>query len=131
MKKGVAQLILLALFLLLAAVEVWSQEPSTITVRKSAVNNGVVILDILKTGKAYELQCNQGAPGCTALKSGQYQMIELPKNFGMYDCKDVEVYPYSVVDPDKDKKLVRVLSGGKVTSPARHAGLGSTPRPFS
>jgi len=105
MKDGVAQLILLVLFLLLAAVDVSAQELSTITVRKSAVNNGVVILNILKAGRAYELQCNQGAPGCTALKSGQYQMIELPENFGMYDCKDVEVYAESVVDPDKDKRL--------------------------
>jgi len=37
-------------------------------------------------------------------------MVELPKNFGMYECRDVEVYPQSAATPDstlpdKDKKL--------------------------
>ncbi len=32
-------------------------------------------------------------------------MVELPKNFGMYECQDVEVYPESAVTEDKDQKL--------------------------
>jgi hypothetical protein len=32
-------------------------------------------------------------------------MVELPKNFGMYECKDVEIYPEFAVNPDKDEKL--------------------------
>jgi hypothetical protein len=32
-------------------------------------------------------------------------MIQLPKNFGMYECRDVEIYPESAVTSDKDKKL--------------------------
>lgn len=37
-------------------------------------------------------------------------MVELPKNFGMYECRDIEVYPESAATtdtapPDKDKKL--------------------------
>jgi len=69
------------------------------------MNNGVVIRDVLNAGKAYELQCNQAEPGCTTLKNGKYQMVELPKNFGMYECRDVEIYPESEVTSDKDKKL--------------------------
>ena len=91
-------------------MEVSAQEESLITVRGSELNNGVVILDVLKASKACQLQCNQGAPGCTNLKNGNYLMVELPKNFGMYECRDVEVYPQSAVTPDttppdKDKKL--------------------------
>ncbi len=76
-----------------------------ITVKANELNNGVVILDILKAGKTYQLQCNQNMSGCTTLKSGKYQMVELPKNFGMYECQDVEVYPESAMTGDKDQKL--------------------------
>lgn len=67
-------------------------------------------MDILKASKAYQLQCNQGASGCTNLKSGNYLMVELPKNFGMYECSNVEIYPASAATPDtsapdKDNKL--------------------------
>ena len=106
MKKETIPFLLLALFLLFGSVEVLAQEKSFITVRGNELNNGVVILDVLKAGKAYELQCNRGVPSCVALKNGRYQLVELPKNFGMYECKDVEVYPESAVTPhDKDTKL--------------------------
>jgi hypothetical protein len=85
---------LLVLFLSFGSAEGLAQEKSYITVEGSNLNNGVVVVDILKAGKTYVLQCNQGAPGCEALKHGKYQMVELPQNFGMYECqvKDVEVY---------------------------------------
>ncbi len=105
MKKKHILFFLLALFLLFGTVEIWAQERSYITVRGNELNNGVVILDILQAGKAYELQCNQGASSCSALKNGRYQIVELPKNFGMYDCRDVEIYAESAVNPGKDKKL--------------------------
>jgi len=73
MKKGTILFLLLALFLLLGVVHVSAQEKSYITVRGSELNNGVVIRDVLKAGKAYELQCNQAEPGCTTLKNGKYQ----------------------------------------------------------
>ena len=62
----------LALFLLFGSVEVSAQEKSFIAVKGSDLNNGVVILDILKASKAYQLQCNQGAAGCTNLRNGNY-----------------------------------------------------------
>jgi len=105
MNKGIILFLLLALFLLLGTVPVSAQESSQITVTGSELNNGVVILDVLKASKAYQLQCNQGAPGRATLKNGNYQMVELPKNFGMYECRDVEIYPESAVTSDKDKKL--------------------------
>ena len=105
MRKEVLLFLLLTLFLLFGSVEVSAQEKSFITVRANELNNGVVILDILKAGKAYQLQCNQSMADCTSLKNGKYQMVELPKNFGMYECQDVEVYPESAVTLDKDQKL--------------------------
>lgn len=90
MRKGM-MLVLLAL--LLAATGIgFAQEKSVITVKSSELNNGVVIVDVLKAGRGFELQCNKGAPSCNPLKSGSYQMVELPSNSGMYDCKDVQVF---------------------------------------
>jgi hypothetical protein len=107
MKKKIGILLLMALFPMFGAVEVSAQSKSHITVIKNELNNGVVILDVVKAGKDYALHCNVGATGCMALKDGKYLMVELPENFGMYECKDVEVYPETAVDPekDKDKKL--------------------------
>jgi hypothetical protein len=110
MKKGIILFPLLSFFGLLDAVLVSAQEMSLITVRGSELNNGVVIVNVLKGGKGYQLQCNQGARGCATLDNGKYEMVELPKNFGMYECRDVEVYPESAATPgaatpDKDKKL--------------------------
>ncbi len=106
MKRGIALLLLLAFFALISAVRASSQEKSAITVRGSELNSGVVILDVLRGDKPCKLQCNQGAPDCTALTNGKYQMVKLPKNFGMYECTDVEVYPDTADHAvSADKKL--------------------------
>jgi len=107
MKKEIILFLLLALFLLFCVVEVSAQNKSNITVTGNQLNSGVLILDIARAGKTYRLQCNQGAPWCTALKNDKYEMVELPENFGLYECKCVEVYPENAFDPhrDKDKKL--------------------------
>lgn len=96
---------LLILFLLAGVGKALAQEKSTITVKGTELNNGVVIVDISRAGKGYELQCNHGAPSCTELKAGKYQMIELPSNSGMYECKDVEIYADSAVNPEANKKI--------------------------
>jgi len=110
MKKVIVLFLLLTLFQVFGTVQVSAQERSYITVRGSELNNGVLILDVLKASKAFQLQCNQGWTGCTNLKNGNYLMVELPKNFGMYECRDVEVYAQSTAapdsaPPDRDKKL--------------------------
>jgi hypothetical protein len=78
-----------------------AQTKSSITVKGSELNNGVVLVDVVKDGKTYELSCNHGATGCAMLKSGKYQLVELPPNHGMYECRDVEVYadPGNGVEP--------------------------------
>lgn len=87
MKKA---LILLAIF---AAVVVLSQEkPSTIVVKEATVATGVVILTADLSGKPVELQCTQSMPGCVSLKNGKYILVQLPKNHGMYDCQNVDIF---------------------------------------
>ena len=103
MKKGTF-FILLALFVV-GGVRLGAQEKSYITVKGKDLTSGVVIVDVVRNGKAYRLLCNENMPSCSALKNGRYQMVELPKNFGMYECKDVEIYPEFAVNPEKDKKL--------------------------
>jgi hypothetical protein len=103
--KRATMMFLLVLFLLSGVVKTLGQEKTSIAVKGTELNNGVVIVDLVRAGKSYELQCNQGAPSCTPLKSGKYQMVELPSNSGMYDCKDVEVFADPATDPNAEKKI--------------------------
>jgi len=89
--------------------------------RASELNNGVVTLDVPKASTDYQLQCNERAPGWTNLKNGNYLMVELPKNFGIYEGRDVEVYPQSAAAPDtapQKQETRRILPRRKVI----HAG---------
>src|SRR5579872_6865640 len=81
MKRAIFIFVLLVTFVALA------QETSQVT-----INSGVVILTAASQGKNFELQCNQGAGGCKVLQPGSYVMVRLPKNQGMYDCANVEVF---------------------------------------
>jgi len=51
MKKEIGILLLMALFPMFGAAEVSAQSKSHITVIKNELNNGVVILDVVKAGK--------------------------------------------------------------------------------
>jgi hypothetical protein len=73
-------------------------------VKRTDLNNGVVIVPALEGKTSLELQCNNGVPSCTALTPGDYTMVRLPKNRGMYDCANVEIYPKSG-DPETATKV--------------------------
>jgi hypothetical protein len=70
-------------------------ESQKIIVRSRDINNGVVILTVQQARNSFELQCNKGNSGCTVLDPGEYMMVRLPKNHGMYDCTNAEVYQKS------------------------------------
>ena len=78
--------------LMLTTLSAFAQDKSQIKVKSSATVTGVVIVDISKGGKSFDLQCNEGSSFCKPLKAGTYTMVELPEHFGLYDCKNVEVY---------------------------------------
>jgi len=86
MKRAIFIFVLLVTFVALA------QETSQVTIKSGEINTGVVILTAASQGKNFELQCNQGAGGCKVLQPGSYVMVRLPKNQGMYDCANVEVF---------------------------------------
>ena len=92
------------LVVVVMAVAVLAQDKATLTVKDSSTYTGVVIVNAETGGKLVELQCNQSASGCTLLKPGKYTMVALPKNWGMYDCKNVDVYQ-ETANPDTDQKL--------------------------
>src|ERR1019366_1009483 len=58
-----------------------------------------------KNAQALELQCNEGVSGCKALPGGSYLMVELPKNYGIYDCKNVEMYRGDQAKPDAAEQI--------------------------
>ncbi len=100
----------LILLLLLVGAQTAAQDKSTVTVKSFEVVSGVVIVNVVQPamadqGKAsFELHCNKGASACKAPEPGTYLMVRLPKNWGMYDCTDVDLYPTSA-DPATDQKI--------------------------
>jgi len=93
MKRTVSLLaVLTAAFVILATGQGFAQEKTPVKVKGSVVVTGVVIVHVVKNGKPLDLQCNEGVSSCTVLPSGDYLMLELPENHGMYDCKNVEMY---------------------------------------
>ncbi len=103
-------LIIFWLIVLSAAMQLAAQEKSTITVKGSELNNGVVILTVQQAGTseqdagAFVLHCNKGTVNCTKLEAGTYLMVRLPKNWGIYDCNNVDLYP-TTADPATSEKL--------------------------
>jgi hypothetical protein len=96
--------LLVALFVLALVIPLAGQATSKITVTGSDATNGVVIVRVQQNSKDFELQCNQNLLSCAKLKKGDYAMVELPKNFGIYECRDVEVYS-DAPQPSKANKL--------------------------
>jgi hypothetical protein len=84
--------VLTAAFVILASAQAFAQEKMPVKVKGSVVITGVVIVHIQKDGKAVDLQCNEGASSCKVLQSGNYLIAQLPPNYGLYDCKNVEIY---------------------------------------
>ena len=102
--------IAVGLLLLALASQVLAQERSTITVKNSELNNGVVIVTVQRAATAgqaagsFSLHCNKGMAACKVLEPGSYVMVRLPKNWGLYDCTNVDIYA-PTADPASSEKL--------------------------
>jgi hypothetical protein len=107
MKITILLIAVTALLVLASTEKVFAQERTPVKVKSSQVVTGVVVVDVVKDGKTFELQCNQGASECNVLKTGGYVMVELPKNYGMYDCKNVEIYREDKDKPEGTERLGR------------------------
>lgn len=98
------------LLVLMVAAQLAAQDKSTVTVKNSETNNGVVIVNAIQPATAdqarasVELHCNKGAGSCKAPEPGTYIMVRLPKNWGMYDCANVDLYP-TTANPATDQKI--------------------------
>jgi len=85
--------VILVLVILLAVIGLSAQQgPRQVTVKRTETNSGVLIVKVEDGKHVLELQCNKGMPDCTNLRPGTYQMVNLPKNHGLYDCMNVEMY---------------------------------------
>lgn len=91
-------------FLLLLGIAVTAEQTAPMVIRNTEIVSGVVIITADFGGKSIELQCNEGNGFCRPLKKGNYIAIELPKNHGMYDCRNVDVYAQDA-DPGSTDKL--------------------------
>jgi competence protein ComGC len=94
-----------AFVLLFVAVQALAQERSQIQVKGTEVVTGVIIVDVVKGEQHFELHCNQGSSLCKVLKAGAYQMVELPEHWGMYECKNVEIYTNDSKAPENKDQV--------------------------
>ena len=106
---------LLICLIAFAAVSLYAQERSNITVKQSETSSGVIVVtaqyqavtqaaaDARDTKGHFELHCNQGVADCKAPAPGNYLMVRLPKNWGAYDCVNVDLYRAGA-DPDNSQK---------------------------
>jgi hypothetical protein len=97
--------VLIVAFFVLATPCALAQDKTPVKVKSSEVVTGVVIVHVQQEAKSLDLQCNEGAGSCTALHSGNYLMVQLPEHFGMYECKNVEIYRG---DPGKPQAAEKV-----------------------
>jgi hypothetical protein len=95
---------LLVCLILLISVQVLAEEKTKITVKSTEKNSGVIVVAVNDGKKMAELNCNEGFPECAAPKPGEYWMVTLPKNHGVYECQNVDLFP-SASDPDDAKKV--------------------------
>jgi hypothetical protein len=106
MNRVVLHYSLSVLLVFFATIEAHAQMRSHIAVQGEELNNDLLVMNIERDGTIYQLTCKRGAPSCSTLNNGRYQMVELPEKFGAYDCKDVvEVYAEIANDPQKDRRL--------------------------
>lgn len=96
--------IAIILIVLFTVVQSLAQDSSQVTVRNTVANNGVIIVTAQSGKESFELQCNKDFALCTVLKADEYTMVRLPKNRGMYDCANAEVYRSSA-DPNATEKI--------------------------
>ena len=98
------------LLVLMVGAQLVAQDKTTVTIKGSEVNNGVVIVNVLQAATSdqakgsFELHCNKGTSACKAPEPGTYLMVRLPKNWGMYDCANADLYPTSA-NPATDQKI--------------------------
>jgi hypothetical protein len=92
------------LFVLLFALTLWAQDKALVTVKSSESVSGMLLVTVTENGKKLQLQCTAQQAWCTAVKAGEYQMVRLPKNHGMYDCQNVDLFA-STADVENDDKL--------------------------
>lgn len=101
---------LLILLVALIATAAVAQQKSTITIKGSEVSNSVIVLNVHQTdpvrqGKSsFDLQCTKNQPDCANPPQGEYLMVRLPKNWGTYDCANVDLYPASG-EPTNSQKI--------------------------
>ena len=117
MKRLIILLAILFALVLIFVIPSVAQEPDQesvqIAVKRSYVSNGVVIVTGFQDKTPLELQCNEGVSGCTVLQAGNYFMVRLPKNRGLYDCANVHVYRDSAAVQAGDRLGEYCLTSGK------------------
>jgi hypothetical protein len=90
--KSIFHVVAVVLFVFSALSTRAQEKQELITVKGSEVNNGVVVISARGEKAPIELQCTKDLLGCAVLSPGEYVMVRLPKNRGLYECSNIRVY---------------------------------------
>ena len=106
LKVGTCLLVLISLAAVMRRASAQDDEPKRemITVKSAENSGGVIVLTARGVKTTVELQCTKTVVNCTNLKPGDYLMLRLPKNRGVYDCMNARVYEKEA-DPDNADPL--------------------------
>ncbi len=83
----------------LAAIWAMAEEKSTVVIKGTETVGAVIIITgqpatpVAGKHNLFELQCTKGMSFCASPKPGEYVMVRLPKNWGIYECANVDLYP--------------------------------------
>jgi hypothetical protein len=101
-KKGIF------IILIVAGTQLFASDEQLITVNNYTLDAGVFIIHATDAGKPIDLLCNQDSPYCSALKPGQYWMVDWTVPViayqGPYTCKEVDLF-VSTRKGEKGRKL--------------------------
>lgn len=103
---------LIACLILLVSVQVLADEKLKVTVKSTEKSGNVILVSVNDGKKLAELNCNEGFPSCAAPKPGEYWMVMLPKNHGIYECQNVDLFQGNA-DPDSGTKIGEYCLGEK------------------
>jgi len=84
------------LIALAIAGQLFASDRMRITVNNYTVESGHFVIHAAAAGKPIDLLCDQDSPFCSAVKPGQYWMVDwtvpIIEHRGDYVCRDVDLY---------------------------------------
>jgi len=95
-RKAAAPSVAVLTVLIASAAQLFGWDGQRITVNNYTRDSGVYVIHAMAAEKPIDLLCNEDSPYCSALKPGEYLMVDwtvpVIAYLGPYTCKEVDLY---------------------------------------